>query len=182
VRADDAVQDAQDATQDAQDDAQRAPGHVQSAGVAEPASGTAWLLSRQAALQARERRTERLTDGVERLRTALSPHARDIVVSQPANSSSGVMRLWLLVDDVPRLHAAVDDLRTHQRGVRIELTGPWPAYHFVRADALQDDTGTPQNDMAASQYDTAASQNDTDALQDDTAALRDDIVDSGAHR
>ena len=142
---------------------------------AEPASGTAWLLSRQAALRAREERIDRLADGVARLRTALTAHARDIVVSRPVNGATGTTRLWLLVDDVPRLHAAVDELRTQHRDVRIELTGPWPAYHFVRTDALRDDTTAPRDD-------TTTPRDDTTASRDDTAAIRDDTADSGAHR
>jgi hypothetical protein len=110
---------------------------------AQPASGTAWLLSRQAALRARQTHTDRIAECVERLRTALSGHTRDMVISRSASGN----RMWLLVDDVPRLRAAVDELSTRERGsgVQLELTGPWPAYHFVRADALHDDNACSDN-------------------------------------
>lgn len=101
-------------------------------------SGTAWLLSRQAALRERTSRTDRLTELIDRLRAALAPHTRQLVVAQPANGAPGTRRLWLLVDEVPRLQAAVAELQANQSDqLRLELTGPWPAYHFVRA--LQDD-------------------------------------------
>ena len=106
---------------------------------AEPASGTAWLLSRQAALHARESHADRLAAELDRVREAVTPLVRDVVVSRPAGGATDTMRLWLLVDDVQPLGTAVDDLRTQQHDdVAVELTGPWPAYHFVRTDALHD--------------------------------------------
>lgn len=106
------------------------------------ASGTAWLLSRQAALRERTSRTDRLTDLIDRLSTALAPQIRELVVTHPANAAPGTRRMWLLVDEVARLQAAVAELQANQPGqVRLELTGPWPAYHFVRAlQDVQDDT------------------------------------------
>jgi hypothetical protein len=101
------------------------------------ASGTAWLLSRQAALQAREAHADRLTERVEQLRTGLAAHTREIVVAR-AGGNSDAVRMWLLVDDVAQLQTAVAELST-RTDAQLELTGPWPAYHFVRADALHDD-------------------------------------------
>jgi Gas vesicle synthesis protein GvpL/GvpF len=107
-------------------------------GVAAAASGTAWLLSRQAALQAREAHADRLTERVEQLRTALAAHTREIVVAR-SGSSNDAVRMWLLVDDVARLRSALDELSA-RTDPQLQLTGPWPAYHFVRADAVHDDT------------------------------------------
>jgi hypothetical protein len=108
----------------------------------QPASGTAWMLSRQAALQARQSHAGRLPEQVAGLRAELAAQVRDIAVSRPANGAGDSMRMWLLVDDVARLRAAVDAVRTREdsEGFTVELTGPWPAYHFVRTDALQQAT------------------------------------------
>jgi len=115
------------------------------------ASGTAWLLSRQAALRERTSRTDRLTELIDRLGTALAPHIRELVVSQPG--APGSRRMWLLVDEVARLQAAVAELQANQPGqLRLELTGPWPAYHFVRAlqdDDAQDDDAQDDNALPA---------------------------------
>lgn len=105
--------------------------------VAAAASGTAWLLSRQAALQARELQADQLAEHVEQLRVTLAAHTRDIVVSR-SGGGNDAMRIWLLVDDVPQLHTVVDELSA-RTDAQLELTGPWPAYHFVRADALHGD-------------------------------------------
>ncbi len=106
-----------------------------------PASGTAWLVSRQAALQARNEGTDRLAECVRTLREAMAPAVRDVVVSRSAGGGADDLRIWLLVEDVQRLHTAFEDARARQStaGCALELTGPWPAYHFVRTDALQDD-------------------------------------------
>jgi hypothetical protein len=126
-----------------------APNEVQPA-----ASGTAWLLSRQAALQARELHAGRLTEHVERLRVGLAAHTRDIVVSR-SGGGTDLLRMWLLVDDVPKLRAAVDELSTHT-DAHLELTGPWPAYHFVRADALHDDSAHDDSAHDDSAHDDSA--------------------------
>lgn len=113
------------------------------------ASGTAWLLSRQAALQARESRAVQLAEHVERLRTALAAHTREIVVSR-SSGGDDVLRMWLLVDDAPGLRAAVAELSA-RTDAQLELTGPWPAYHFVRADALHEQTAHDETVHAAAE-------------------------------
>jgi hypothetical protein len=117
--------------------AEPAPGVDQAS---DTGSGTAWLLARQAALHAHQQRADRLSDCVERLRTELGPRVRDIAVSRPLDGATDAVRMWLLVDDVERLHAAYEPLREHQHaaGFALQLTGPWPPYHFVRTDALHD--------------------------------------------
>lgn len=111
-----------------------------------PASGTAWLLSRQAALRARNEHADRLAECVELLRDAMTPAVRDIVVSRPAVGDAGAVRMWLLADDVQRLHTAFESARARHNtaGSLLELTGPWPAYHFVRTDALRGDSNAPR--------------------------------------
>ena len=42
---------------------------------------------------------------------------------------------YLLEDDQSDAFAAeVDELRTRLPGIRVELTGPWPAYSFTELD------------------------------------------------
>jgi Gas vesicle synthesis protein GvpL/GvpF len=105
---------------------------------AETGSGTAWLLARQAALHARQQQADRLADCVEQLRAELAGQVRDIVVSRPLSGASDAARMWLLVNDVERLHDTFESVRARQHDVALELTGPWPPYHFVRTDALHD--------------------------------------------
>lgn len=143
-----------------------------------PASGTAWLLSRQAALHARNEHGDRLSECVETLREAVAPAVRDIVVSRPAGGRTDVIRMWLLVDDVQRLHAAFDGARARHStaGFGMELTGPWPAYHFVRTDALRDDLNASRDHPSALRDGTSALGGNTSALRgntsDGTSALR----------
>ena len=104
-------------------------------------TGTAWLLSRQAALRAREQRGDRLAACAERLQAALATQAREILLTRPASGATDTLRMWLLVDDAARFTAAFEAARAHQAaaGCTLELTGPWPPYHFVRTEALRDD-------------------------------------------
>jgi hypothetical protein len=103
---------------------------------AEPTSGTGWLQSRQAALHARESQADRL----HQLPVLLRPLVRELVTAGTARGSDS-LRIWLLVDDPQRLRNALDELsaRLRELAVTVELTGPWPAYHFVRTDALHED-------------------------------------------
>src|SRR3954452_18227014 len=107
-------------------------------------SGTAWLLSRQAALRAREQRDDRLTACVERLQADLAAQAREILLTRPASGATDTVRMWLLVDDAAQFTAAFEAARAHHTatGCTLELTGPWPPYHFVRTEALRDDPST----------------------------------------
>jgi hypothetical protein len=119
------------------DDAPVAPDGQQAAQPAEPVSGTAWLQSRQATLRARESHADRLVEQLHRVQAAVTPLVRDLVTSRSAGDAD-TWRLWLLVDDAQRLTAALDDMCGRHDGVTVQLTGPWPAYHFVRTDALHD--------------------------------------------
>lgn len=128
-----------------------------------PASGTAWLLSRQAALHARNEHGDRLSECVEMLREAVAPAVRDVVVSRPAGAGTDGIRMWLLVEDVQRLHAAFESARARHSaaGFGMQLTGPWPAYHFVRTDALRDDLNASRDDLNAPRGDTSVQRDDT---------------------
>jgi len=117
-----------------------AGGTDQSTGTSsEPASGTAWLQARQAALQARHQRTDQLTECVGQVRAELATQVRDIAVSRPLNGATDTVRIWLLADDAERLAAALEPVRARwsAAGCTLELTGPWPPYHFLRGDALE---------------------------------------------
>jgi Gas vesicle synthesis protein GvpL/GvpF len=109
-----------------------------------PSTGTAWLLSRQAALRARDQRGDQLAACVERLQAALATQAREVLLTRPASGAADIVRMWLLVDDAVRFTAAFEAARAHQSaaGCTLELTGPWPPYHFVRTEALRDDVRT----------------------------------------
>jgi hypothetical protein len=102
----------------------------------EPTTGTAWLQSRQAALHARSSQADRL----RQLPLLLRPLVRELVTTQRAGTED-TLRIWLLVDDPQRLRDTLDGLSGQLRelAVTVELTGPWPAYHFVRTDAVHSD-------------------------------------------
>lgn len=107
--------------------------------------GQRYLLERKLE---KARRDARARDGVAvaaEVSAALVSHSVDVVRSQlprTADADSGgraVLDASFLVrnDRVDELRAALGALagRYEPRGFRFELTGPWPAYHFARAEA-----------------------------------------------
>lgn len=99
------------------------------------ASGTAWMLNRQTALASGRRRDERMSACLDDLRSTMSPLARDVAVSRPAAGNEERRSLSFLVDDVAtfRREFSACQKRHESQGLTLELTGPWPPYHFVRA-------------------------------------------------
>jgi hypothetical protein len=99
-------------------------------------SGTAYLLTRRRAALLRDALgTARQALGDE-LHAALSPGARDAVLV--AGDGDTLLRAAYLVDD-ERVDAFQDAARAFgaglaARGIDLQLTGPWPAHHFVRLD------------------------------------------------
>jgi hypothetical protein len=115
--------------------------------VAEPAgaaSGTAYLVHKQQARKAAEHARERVWATAERIHARLSEQAADSVLGRPQDRRlSGrddemVLNASYLVPDdrLEGFEALVADLgaRHADAGIELELTGPWPAYHFVEAD------------------------------------------------
>jgi hypothetical protein len=109
--------------------------------VASPASGTEYLARKHHERDAADR-ARRATDATaEVIHARLSAQAADAVLSRPHDPSlsgrpeemilnaaylvpdSRVARFRILVGDLARRHAA--------DGLVLQLTGPWPAYHFA---------------------------------------------------
>ncbi|GAA4614962.1 GvpL/GvpF family gas vesicle protein [Actinoallomurus liliacearum] len=105
--------------------------------------GMAYLRRRRVQRQSREDASRRLAEQAQEIHTTLSEHAvasRQHPPQDPRLSGhEGTMILnvaYLLDEDqTEALAAAADGLATRMPGVRIELTGPWPAYSFTELDA-----------------------------------------------
>lgn len=98
----------------------------------EPRSGRDYLLARRAALGRRAEQRTAAGDAGARAREVLGAVATAVVDVGP-----GTGRVALLVprarDDELR-RAAEDVARTLPDGLRLELSGPWPGYHFTADD------------------------------------------------
>ncbi|MFF5992719.1 GvpL/GvpF family gas vesicle protein [Prauserella flavalba] len=102
-------------------------------------AGTAYLLRRKAQLSAREKAERNAAAHADRLHgelAALATAARRHPPQDPKLSGRkgwNVLNGAYLVDDAKadELAAAVDRLGAELEGVRLELTGPWPAYSFA---------------------------------------------------
>jgi hypothetical protein len=115
------------------------------AAVAEPSSGTDYLSRKRAARDAAEHAREAVGAAAEAVHAQLRERAADSVLSPPQAgplaTREGEMVLnaaYLVADaDVSEFRALVDELgERHARdGLELELTGPWPAYHFSDAGA-----------------------------------------------
>jgi hypothetical protein len=122
-----------------------APQHEESAAtrVDTPASGTDYLSRKRHDREAAETARQAVEAGIERVHARLSEQAASAVVSRPhdrrlsGRDDEMVLNGAYLVPDV-RAHefrALVDEIaeRDAPAGLVLELTGPWPAYHFVEA-------------------------------------------------
>ncbi|MCO5997184.1 GvpL/GvpF family gas vesicle protein [Actinoallomurus rhizosphaericola] len=105
--------------------------------------GMAYLRRRRLQQQSREEASRRLAEQAQEIHATLSEHAvasRQHPPQDPRLSGhEGTMILnvaYLLDEDrAETLAAAADELAARMPGVRIELTGPWPAYSFTELDA-----------------------------------------------
>ncbi|HTE59808.1 MAG TPA: GvpL/GvpF family gas vesicle protein [Solirubrobacteraceae bacterium] len=110
------------------------------AAAAEAASGTDYLVQKRAGRDAAELARQDVDAAVDDVHARLREQAADAVLSPlqsaPLGGHEGEMVLnaaYLVADaDVDRFGALVAELggRHAPDGVDLELTGPWPAYHF----------------------------------------------------
>ncbi|TKG70480.1 GvpL/GvpF family gas vesicle protein [Prauserella endophytica] len=102
-------------------------------------AGTAYLLRRKAQLSAREKAERNASAHADRLHRELAALATAARRHPPQDPKLSGRKGWnvlngaYLVDDAKadELAAAVERLGGEVEGVRLELTGPWPAYSFA---------------------------------------------------
>jgi hypothetical protein len=120
-------------------------GNGNGAAAGEPASGTEYLARRRDERAAEEDTRQALDAAVGAVHARLRERAADAVLSPPqAGQLTGRKAEMVLngaylvadadVDDFHRLVAELDG-RHRTEGMQLELTGPWPAYHFSEAAA-----------------------------------------------
>jgi hypothetical protein len=112
---------------------------------AKPSSGTDYLARKRASRGAAESAREAVDAVVESVHARLRERATDAVLSPPqtgplsAHEGEMVLNAAYLVGDadVTGFGALVAELagRHGQDGLELELTGPWPAYHFSESRA-----------------------------------------------
>ena len=105
----------------------------------EDVDGTAWMLRRRDAAAGRERTRRWRARIAADVNTVLSRTARETQVrasSRPQDEGAKVLDAVYLVAHAREaaFHDALGSLgdRYAAEGVRFEVTGPWPPYHFVR--------------------------------------------------
>jgi hypothetical protein len=111
----------------------------------DPASGIDYLAHKREQRDAADATRRAADDTVEQIHGRLSEHAIDAVLSPPQDPRlSGQAREMLLnaaylISDgrTGEFHSLVGDLtrRNASDGLVLELTGPWPAYHFAGSAA-----------------------------------------------
>jgi hypothetical protein len=108
-------------------------------------TGGAYLARRRSERAAREAADRLAGELVEEVHARLQDWAADAVVGRPQNPElSGHSEEMLLngsylveAEGAERFAALVDELRAHYEhvGATLELSGPWPPYNFIGADA-----------------------------------------------
>jgi hypothetical protein len=106
-----------------------------------PASGTAYLTLKRERREAAEEERQAAEEAVASLHARLAERAADATVSAPhdrrlsGHDAEMLLNAAYLVptDGANGFRALVEHLRREHapRGLEIELTGPWPPYHFV---------------------------------------------------
>ena len=134
----------------------------------EPATGTTWMMRRREAAAAREKAGRLRGTVAAALEDALAGYAREVVVRASARlghpatgQATGHNDLAFngvyLVSDTRQdeFDAALREVARKYAadGLRAEVSGPWPAYHFVRMP-----TGSSQVRTAASPPETGGAQ------------------------
>lgn len=112
-----------------------------------PASGRDYLEARRAALGRRERRWADQEQLVGALHGPLAACAVDAteVASRPLEATAPPLlhAVYLVADDArDRFRSTVDYLRGEHPEAVIEVTGPWPPYHFTAIDLTAEDHPT----------------------------------------
>lgn len=106
-------------------------------------SGRAYLQGRQASLQARDRRRDADRALAEDIHAALVGRAvgAQVIGAKPVPEIvPPLLHAVYLVDDTqqPAFAAAVDEVRERHPQARVDVTGPWPAYHFANVHIGED--------------------------------------------
>ncbi|MGP4006682.1 GvpL/GvpF family gas vesicle protein [Streptomyces sp. 4N124] len=110
-----------------------------------PASGRDYLRQRRRSVMAREDTWQRAERFADRLHDALSAHAERTRLHPPQNpvlSSAPGQNVLNAAYLVPRPRSeefmdVLDHIKSGERGIRIELTGPWAAYSFVESSGAE---------------------------------------------
>jgi hypothetical protein len=100
------------------------------------ASGREYLAQRQAALQARQRRRGARTELADAIHARLTDAARDadVVLSKPLEDIAPPLLHGVYLvqgEDGDAFAGAVEAVRAAHPEARIDVTGPWPPYHFT---------------------------------------------------
>jgi hypothetical protein len=112
--------------------------------VGEASTGREYLQRRREALDLRGdrwRAQEAVASAVHTRLAALAADA-EVVASRPLEDGAPPLLhgVYLVADDRwPELERAVDDLRAAHPGTSIEISGPWPPYHFTAVELDADD-------------------------------------------
>jgi hypothetical protein len=129
-----------------EDPTEAAPGDTGSAG--EPSTGRDYLQRRREALDLRGdrwRAQEAVASAVHTRLAALAVDA-EVVGSRPLEDGAPPLLhgVYLVADGRwPDFEGAVDDLRAGHPGTSIEISGPWPPYHFTAVELGADDLARP---------------------------------------
>jgi hypothetical protein len=105
------------------------------------AEGTAWMLRRQLAARTYHTVGKRVHACADAVHDALASHAVDSAVSRRGNGDDPeglVFNASYLVNDAEALQHCAEQLRARfqEDGVQLQISGPWPPYHFVRLPEL----------------------------------------------
>jgi gas vesicle protein GvpL/GvpF len=114
-----------------------------------PASGRDYLRQRRRTVMAREDTWQQAERFADRLHATLSAHAEGARLHPPQNpalASAPGQNVLNAAYLVPRPYAeefmdVLDRTKSRERGVRIELTGPWAAYSFVESSGPGPESG-----------------------------------------
>ncbi|HYJ68091.1 MAG TPA: GvpL/GvpF family gas vesicle protein [Nocardioidaceae bacterium] len=105
--------------------------------------GRDYLRTRRVERNQRERGSRQAVDVAERVDAALAESAVERALHRPQaarlhiDRAENVLNAAYLVEarDLPAFHTLVRRLGSDAPGVRIEVTGPWPAYSFASLDS-----------------------------------------------
>ncbi|MGP3956719.1 GvpL/GvpF family gas vesicle protein [Nonomuraea sp. 3N208] len=115
-----------------------------------PGPGVAYLRRRSAQRRQREDVTQALAGRAEQVHARLAPHAiashRHRLQDRRLSGHDGVMVLnaAYLIEDPHAFTEAAADVAAQWGDVRIEVTGPWPAYSFTTIEERAPETTTAQ--------------------------------------
>jgi hypothetical protein len=108
-----------------------------------PVSGTDYLARRREARDAAEEGQQAVDAVIAAIHEELGERAAGAVLSRPhdrqlsAHDGEMVLNASYLIAEsqVDDFHALVESLgrRHRDEGIELEITGPWPAYHFVES-------------------------------------------------